>query len=523
MIKILLVDDEAIVRRAIKETINWEELGFEIIAEAVSGEDALQKYFDLKPDIIITDICMNSMDGLSLIKTIRDFDREIEFVILSGYDYFEYAKKAISYGVNSYLLKPIDNNDLVDTMLGIKNKLNNKQNDKKATADLAKDAHYNQCLVDILYSFESKEKIHDKLSEIMGSIPDEKYLISNLKIDNSMSMNDIETNHFGKILHECVSYYVALEERQIIKLFLSNINIVLIIFENSTQKLNVDDLLNGIRLRFFELTSKTITIGVSGIAGQIYMLPEAYKQSMTALKYKIASGTNKIYFYKNSDEAEQIYTPVFTHREIEDFGKMILSRNSDAAFSMLQTFLEKTNKSRSVDINEVKGAVIELVSFVFRKGIRNQDMIQAIFKRNIQPVSEICQLETIPDIYRWFENFLKEFFDNYQFGEMYTDNSIIREVLLYIMDHYAEKCTIKEVAEYFFISEGHLMRLFRAETGKTFNEYLTEYRINKAVSLLENNRYKIYEVARMVGYTDCKYFSRVFKKLTGRNPKGYIE
>ncbi len=522
MIKVLLVDDEAIVRRGIKETINWEELGFEIVAEAVSGEDALQKYFDLKPNIIITDICMNSMDGLNLIKTIRGFDQEIEFVILSGYNYFEYAKKAISYGVNSYLLKPVDNNDLIDTMLSIKDKLDNKRNTKNSGADLCKDAHYNQCLVDILYTFDSREKIQDKLSGLMGSIPNGKYLISNIKIDNSMSMNDIETNHFGKILNECVAHYVGLESRQIIKLFLSNINIVLIVFENDADKLNADNLLNGIKTRFFELTSKTVTIGVSAVADKIDMLPEAYKQSEAALKYKIVSGRNKIYFYKDSNAVEQAYVPVFTHGEIEDFGRLILSRNADASFSMLETFFEKASKSPSVDINEFKGIVIELVSTIFRKGIRSQEGIRAIFKRDIQPVSEIYQLETFPDIYRWFKTFLKEFFDNYQFGEIYTYNPVIRNVLLYIMDHYAEKCTIKEVAEHFFISEGHLMRLFRAETGKTFNEYLTEYRINKAIALLETNRYKIYEVARMVGYTDCRYFSKVFKRLTGRNPKVYM-
>lgn len=522
MIKILLVDDEAIVRRAIKETINWEELGFEIIAEAGSGEDALQTYFDLKPDIIITDISMNSMDGLSLIKTIRDFDQNVEFVIVSGYDYFEYAKKAITYGVNSYLLKPIDNNDLIDTMIGIKNKLDTKENEKNSPSDSSKDARYNQCLVDALYSFEPNEKIYDKFTEIMGSVPNGRYLVCNIKIDNSMSMNDVEIIHLGKVLHECVDDYVQNETHQIIKVVLSNINIVLIIFENTDKNLNVDDFLNGIRLRFFELTSKTVTIGVSGKNDHINMLPEAYKQSKTALKYKVVSGRNKIYFYNDSVATEAVYGQVFSQREVEDFGKLIISRNAEASFSMLESFCEKVNKSHWIDINEVKGTVVELVSSIFRKSIRNQDMVQAIFKRNIQPASEICQLETIPDIFKWFENFLRQFFDNYQFGEMYTNNSIIREVLLYIMEHYSEKCTIKEVAEYFFISEGHLMRLFKAETGKTFNEYLTEFRINKAISLLENNRYKIYEVAKMVGYTDCRYFSKVFKRLTGRNPKIYM-
>ncbi len=522
MYKVLIVDDEPLARLGLKETINWSDYGFEIAGDADNAVSATEMYKKLKPDVIITDICMEPIDGLTLIENLQKYNSDLEFIVISGYSDFNYAQTAMKYGVSSYLLKPIENDDLTETLEILKSKLDQKRETNKILAEY-NDRRNESHLAALLTCNDDIDMLYAKLCSEGFVFPDNKnYIVVNMQIDNISKETDNQKEPTALLLKLAKSR-LASANHFALYTTLKNNHVILIVFEDNNGKSIPEQLLKEIMNVFASQSGKYVTVGISGIVNRVGMLSRAFMQSKKALARKAVLGNNKIIYYtsKFEDNAPQS-APVFSSKQTEELIEAITLGNQGSAKAIIDSYFNSIKALDSVDLDEIKNTIINTTVYIMQRYIRTPEMMQMIFKRNVHPAKEIWDMETTDDIYAWLSEFTDTLTHNRHVKNFSSYSTLIQNVITYIMSNYAKNLDINLVAKQFYVSGGHLMRQFKQETGKTFLEYLTEYRISIAITLLQNTNYKIYEVCEMVGYANTKYFGKIFKRITGKSPKDFM-
>lgn len=409
MYKMLIVDDEYLARTGICETIDWQQYDISVVATAVNGKDGLEKIAEHKPDIIISDIKMPIMDGIQLVSTLYEQNYDGIIIMLSGYNDFEYAKTTLEKGVFRYLLKPIDNDELVDTVVQAKDKLIKRRKMDMYISDFDRGIPIikNSIADSIFHGCEIDEEFKQKMS--LYDMPFiEHGIVVYCNVDLSTAGNEQEREQNARNALELV-------QKGILSI-LSNHKV----FYASTEKriafccdfVDVDALEKSI-VRFLREYEKqcsvVVSIGISAVFNSMAEISAAFG----AAKF-IAS--NRLYSVNS----------VYVAQEVLEQSKM--------------------------------------------------------YKRHIV------------------------------------------DALQYVAEHYNDcNLKIKTVAEALYVSESYLMHLFKQEVGKTFNTCLTEYRVMMAKQLLVEQKYKVYEIAELVGYQDMKYFGQVFRKAVGCTPSEYVK
>lgn len=508
--KILLVEDEYIVRKGIIKTVDWDSIGCEVIGEASDGGEAIEMIKTLSPDIIITDICMKEMDGIKMLKKLKEEELDVKAIILSGYTDFEYAKSAMELGVRYYLLKPIENEKLIEAILSVKTDI------KKEKKLLNRVTQQQIALRKLL-----EEENTGELIEKMGiAVPEGSFLVANIRIERGYEEgNEISLKYTTELL-ECVDYFSGIDIHYTISILVGERNVVMIIFERNG-KMSEGEILKNIREHFGMKTGKRLSIGVSRVENDIRCIHELYKQSCTALNNKNAFESNSLIYYDDVKMLEGRFEPIFSEEEKAEVLDAIEVNAIEKVQGILKTVLGRLGKYSNADIESIKDTVIELAVIMVKQAAKNFEEMQLIFGRKIQPAIEIAQLQNVEGIGAWFDEFLKSIRSYHQFIDVNKFTTLVREVCIYIMQNYSNKLNVDILAKQFFVSEGHLMRAFKKETNMTVIEFVTEYRIYIAKNMLRDKNNKIYDVSSKVGYDDAKYFSKVFKKVTGEPPNQF--
>lgn len=408
MYKMIVIDDEYLVRKGITETIKWSDYDVEIIATALNGEDGLNKILELKPDIILSDIKMPKLDGVGLVKELHDINYDGIIIILSGYNDFEYAKSTLENGVYKYLLKPISNDELILVINEAKNKL------------------------------DTKRKMNMYITDFSVGIP---FIKQNL-------INSIYYGQYDQVdlLDKMALYEIPVITNGVIIYCSADLSSA----GNSAEAdENVINALNIIK----NLVIETL---------------KDYKYFYSITEKRIAFATS----YTDIDNLERLLIEML--RDYEKRCKVLMSIGISGVFDSLDKITSCFGLAKFIATNKLYVALNSVT--VDRSGQTNK-----MYKKNIV------------------------------------------DTLEYISNHYNESdLKIKTVADYLYVSESYLMHLFKKELGKTFNSSLTEYRIMMAKRFLREQKYKVYEIAEMVGYSDIKYFSQVFRKLEGCTTSEYV-
>ena len=303
--KILVVDDEVIVRRGIIKTVDWESIGCEIVGEASSGVEAMEKVRRLSPDIVITDICMNDGDGISFIKSLRSEGSDISVIVLSGHSDFRYAKSTMELGVKYYLLKPIENEKLIDAVVALCDEIREKRNT----------ASYMSTKQQVSIRRLLEEGSTQNISDIGLVIPEERFLVANIKID--AVYDEKESKKCTTELLECIDYFSSIDVHFSFSVLVGEKNVVMIIFEKDG-KSGEKSLLKKIRNQFELKTGKTLSVGISKTGNDITKIHELYRQSCQALDKKTYLGQNMLHYYDGlKRQDENLFLPTFSEKDIE--------------------------------------------------------------------------------------------------------------------------------------------------------------------------------------------------------------
>ncbi len=511
MLTILIVDDEELVLKTLRNTIPWEENGFEIIGEASNVTEALKVYDATKPDIVITDVRMGESNGLSLVKELRERGEKVEIIILSGYNEFEYVQQALANKVVAYILKPFTNEEILNVLNDVKKNIEtHKENARIIDNYIAQQE--NTTLMDIFNGNIPVAIVEAELEKLNIKIPKGNFMVSVIRIDKSGEEFSTSRN-----LSDIIDYMIGRNKCFILKHSINTNTIVLLMFVRDQHEISIaDKLIEKIYDTHKNDNVGNIYIGVSGIFRNVSKLSVAYSQANQALESSLFCGSSKIVYYTDIVNSKSI-SPVLT---IADFNEILQSVKTDGreANLILDKFFDNILTKPLVDTMDIKYTILDLYIFLTKAIIKDAVATEAIFGRRVHPMAEVWQLETINGIKVWIKDIVNALCDAKMFIVSDSYSNIVQRTVEYIMSNYYEQISVEEIANKLYVSAGHLMRVFKKETGKTFVEYLMEYRISIAKSLLMKGEYRIYEVANMVGYKDSKYFCRIYKKLTNTSP-----
>lgn len=498
----MIVDDELLSRIGIKSIIDWNAHGYEIIAECENGQKAFEAAKIQQPDIIITDIRMPVANGIELINLIKSENLNIKFVVLSAYNDFEYVREAMRLGAEDYLLKlEMDGEKLLNILERIKFKLAHEENNKINQTN--KDTMYHHNLSEMRQLFfvncfngiYSEQEIQTKWSNVCGDITLENLMCVLVKtvqpptISPQMHGSIVDTirkiaNEYGNalIVKYAGDYIVVISlkdiDRTYIKRMMEDIKYIL------------KNMLN--------ITVHTYKSGLLDNMGQLYQAYVSIRESIDNMGVSVDTIPFEEFLQRLEIALNNYHIP-----EVNDI------------FNQIQKLLKDSSGFRHDNLDSMCHTVIFLIK-VFAK---HNSIDENLFFNHINPYEQVKTMRTVEHCAEWVKH-LNETFNkvvNYQ-----NDNTrIVINAKRFISNSLRDNLTLELVAQQVNLSPSHFGRVFCKQTGQTLFTYINRCRIEAAKKLLQTSDYKIYEISEIVGYTSTHYFSRTFKKYTGKSPNDY--
>lgn len=537
MFKVLIIDDEPIIRKGLKNIINWKNYDCEVCGEAADGLDGCELIKNLLPDIIITDIKMPEIDGLSMLRDIRTTVPGSKIIILTGYRDFDYVHEALKLGAFDFILKPSKIEELTAI---ISRAVKELRFQKERTEEFEKLKVYFQQNLPIL-----REKLlYDVIYEINTNQQDiiEKMDLFNITIQTFIMLvvqNDEEDVGSKKISQYDRHLYqfgiintfgeVFSDAFKVISISLNDIGIAFIIMPED-EKSGMTELIDKKSTYLQEIISNcfgfTVTIAVSSEASGPMQLTQKFRECREALEHKFYLGSNSIIFHSDVSS----FFKYEDHSVLEKLQKSLLEgiKSGNAAFvkERLSEIFDYVKGLDPVGRDFVKNFYWNTISSInsIRISVPNVDSEKKVENRQLSGLYSLIEKCTNMDE-------LNSILEEAALGvtikiNNYNNKSIkliLRKAVEYIQANFSEQVTLNEVAEHTYVSTFYISRMFKREMGKNFVDYLNEIRIDKAKELLKDVRFKTYEVAESVGIPDAHYFSRLFKKYVGVTPTEYRE
>ncbi|MCT4688821.1 response regulator transcription factor [Vallitalea sp.] len=498
MYKLLIVDDEDIILNGIITTFDWFNLGYEIVGQATNGVEALELYNKLKPDVILTDIKMSDMDGLTLLKKVKELHPAVEVVLLSGYDDFEYAKQGIRLGAYDYLLKIDMFDELEDTFKRVYNSLTFKRNKEEEYKSSIKQKEEYKFLKAI-----DKEYIIDK-----DEIQDNYYCMLVLYMKNQLKpyyLRSIKERLSDKdiIIYSKDNYYIII---------LNKDTHSQLIFENY-----VNNLVEYIQVSIESLYKGRYIIGIGKIKNDIKLARESFIEASKMIDYgrEINDKEKIIYDYsKENNRMKQINTSI----DLDLIYKYIALEEQDKIIKMIDEHIKSCILCHNCLITDITGLyskiLVELHIESEKNGVKSQNGINKV-------ISQLSKISSFIECKAWMNKTIKE---NYRDKALSLKSDTLQQIdkaIVLIEERYHLDIKLEEVAKYVHMSSPYFSAKFKEAMNVNFKTYIKEKRVNAACQLLETTDHKIYEIAKKVGYNDEKHFSKIFKKYLGMSPKEY--
>ncbi len=513
--KLIIVDDERIIREGLRTIVNWHDLGFEVVGVFADGQEAIDYITSTPVDAVLTDIKMTFVSGIEVAKYIHENNLNSKVVLLSGYKEFDFALNAITYGVENYLLKPTDISKLHAVFLSLRKEL-----DKKNNHVIEKERLKETLLV-------MREKFFVDL--LMGSINEERYLYKILKVIypnidpnhcicftadiNIMGYNHyVEKdwkygkNEFFSAIKNMITardgeiqYHIIFKTHETFRVF------GVFIKKQMNHMLAIDRSLHIISKEIMEL------FGLDSS----YLVREVYDSML-----EIIQNINSVFLRKVQHPPGKIIE-VADMNKLKEQQKLLLSNisigNIDGTRNIFRSFL---NALTDLDIRIMRNRIIEMFAVIAEKlkeaSIDVYEVTDGKFNYNI-----IATMKDIEEIEKWGREVLGSLAKYVLETKENQTNDIISRAQKYIEENCFKDLSLEEVAEHYYLSPCYFSRIFKKQAGESFIDYLIKVRMELAVRLLKDSQYKVYQIAEMIGYKSNRYFSRTFKTHTGYTPSEY--
>ena len=507
MLKLLIVDDEVFTLKMLQKLLNWEALGIGEIETASDGMEALEKIESFEPHILITDIKMPRMTGISFIEEVKKREKDIAFIFLSAHSDFEYAKKAIKLGCFEYLLKPIDEEELEAAIKKLTTYVY-KQLEDKELSQKTKTQHKIHILNKYMKEGKSTSEVRKLLKEI-----EENYKTYSLisiwltpetinEYDSMNTMAGVESSYMMKSISELFSTY----GNNLVFDYEEGGWLVLL---GTVPEEKIYEALARQRELFKVELSLEINLCFSKIHNQLLDLPRQYENIGYLRQYSLYLENQPILGEGYNCSLESWQEKELLHLKTKILQCIEEDHISKGIEALRELFLLSKN------MNPMYLSKIYEYSYEIIITIKNKRMDTTLEEISYKSLEKITSMEKL-------EQFMLKAMGESGFKEGNMKISkLVEDGISFLYEHYNTNISLDEICEVLSISKNYFCHLFKKETGQNIWTYLTEIRMSKARKLLESTDMKSYEIAYHIGYDNPSYFSKLFKKIHECTPNEY--
>lgn len=507
MYKLIIADDETIIREGLKCLLDWKSEGFVIAGEAANGDEALSLILSEMPDIVLLDIRMPGMSGLDVVRLARESGFNGKVVILSGYSDFNYAREAIRYGVLSYLTKPIDEDELLEIVTEVRNQLDSDAAARDSSEHYRRKA-YDTIIHGILlgnadFAKLDREELHLN-ADVYQVMIYEKY--SHQESDVSYRFSDLlrvtnqDHNSFDNITAESREVFLLKGSFAIQKFkdFLERYE-----GERQPQK---DSPLDSLFLAYGHPVSSLDAI------------PDSYSDACQLIdrRFFCEQGQHTI-GYESLPELGS-FAPVISQEFLDEYSARLFDALSAFSHSRTAELLEEL-LAKLYNASDSIGTIKLFFADLY---LQLKERINSLYSGNNIPFPSNAEIiRTISEKYYLYEIilFLTEQFELILSSIGHSSREgVIDDILYYIEHNYTRSITLESIAPLFGYNSSYLGKIFSKKVGENFNSYLDHIRIEHSKKLLLEESIKVYEIAEKVGYRNVDYFHIKFKKYVGQTP-----
>lgn len=508
MNNILLVDDEPWILSGLKSIIDWHDIGIDNIFTASNGEEALDIFNKNKINILVTDITMPKMNGLELIKNIKAKNNKTKFVILSGYDDFNYAKQGISLGIENYILKPINEEELESTITNIINKIDLEiSSEYIEDADLLtlKENIYSRWISDSI----SENELESREFVLNISTHLDNYVISMVKFKNPSVKKLKKVKEFFKESLPFKNSDVFIKDNQYL--------IIITGCVKDSQDINREKLINYLeasREKNLNAYGIEMFIAVGGFVNLPEHVHKSYEDAKVCSEYLLLLGYNNVLFYEDIASYAMGGSESF-EVELEEFERLLLQKNLTEINTYISKIFKDIKGSLRIKPKDIRNLSVRML-LVLRK-VSNELNVEDynINKYLNDIILYIQQEETLDMLEIRVKEETRELIMKIKNVE-YTP--VVQQILNYINDNYREKHSLKILAQRYNMNTSYLGQIFAKEVGCSFSDYINKVKNEKAKEMLLNTNMKINDIAKSIGFDDTSYFYKKFKSYFGISP-----
>ncbi|MFD0712435.1 response regulator [Paenibacillus sp. GCM10027626] len=497
---VLIVDDEPIIREGIKNKIEWEALGLKLSAEAEDGIDALACLEQELPTIMLTDIRMPELDGLQLVQEAKRKWPDLICVIVSGYHDFEYARQAIKYGVQDYVLKPVNDKEL-NRLLGELLERHKEQADEKNDLQLTR-------LIGQTGSRPDGERLpglpieegYAVVFEVAGEIGQPQWKRLRQLIEKQLLGAKLTGHVFRHAYHP---------QEMVVLVSSCSASAAGMSASYNGRKLWVSRTMEEIRLAL----QAEVTAGM-GMPVKADNMAESYKAALLAVKSKIVHGSGRI-FEIESGQYSPLLSPL--NSEEERYLSSVLEHGQRAQLrEMLVQRFSKLAANPECGLLQLEKAYAE-IEYFFQKCCSGYT--HTFLARGPAIETFNSWHDAVEDLLAQGDIIMKAGRERQQ----RSGEEIVSEVKQFIDQHYYENISLNWVADRYYIHAKYFSKLFKEKYGENFSDYITKVRLEHAAERMADGSLSIQQVAALVGYEDAAYFSSVFRKYYGMTPTQFRE
>ncbi len=531
MYRIIIADDEADVRELLAKNINQSQTEFQVVATAENGREAIRLVKELKPDILVTDICMPFVSGLELIRQLQELEQPVKTVIISGYDDFSYAKQALTLGVTEYLLKPFSPDELYEVLEKIKTELERQKtmmNNIQEMKEQLKDSRqiFEEQVVRGLIQKTMRPETVRKDAQTAGICLEQRLCaVGIMRIHENLQdqgrdmkdfLNVVKDTYFQK---NCQTYVTRFHEKQLVILFLGD-------YRNAqTFRRAIKEGLTALEEsleKYYDLKAGCI---VGGIYEEWSRIPDSYKDAMSVWRGTLENSDPVVFFEDLAIQSEKKQANAFERpRELEN--QLLIHIQMGQEEKAEECLDDILHYYESMDVKLGDFVSISLVELVF-------DISSTLVKAGGQ--GQVWEDEDVVE-------YLKEHF---AYGSLWDAKEVLQAYILRCCRQFAsvnekqgerivfqvkeliekhlgdEEFGLETVSSKLYFSHNYVRQIFKQIAGESFMEYLIRRRMETARELIKNSTLKIQDVAGKTGYSNQRYFASCFKKYYGCTPTEY--
>ncbi len=516
MFKVIIVDDEVLVRKRIIYGIDWDKLGYKIVDDVDNGYDALRLIKEKVYDLAVVDIAMPGMNGIELAREVREKNIPVYIVFLTGHSDFNYAQEAIHYGIYYYILKPIKEEEFI-SMLGNLAVRMNEERRKKALQNKAGAVIESKIFSDLFHDSSSYEEIAEsrQLLKDYGISEASRYYLVLYRVEQFQKENAGISQKVGMVSNACKEQLKETENYLVIYDIYRDYMITMISTEEYVSEGIIEAEAERVRLCLMQETDSCVQCGISKCNYGFKGLKKAYAEAVSALNNAKVLKQNKITYQWVEARGESHYK--ISEQKIKDLYNQIGKKDFDACNKIVtEIFMDMFDKR--VSFEGIARNVNRLFLTLLDMGVISELEMKRFMNGGYGFEEVFDNMSDVEEVMEWFGHIIYTLMEN-SIRTSTESLPVIEKTCKYIREHYYNADLNQTmIADVMAVTQSYISGIFKKVMGVTMVQYITMVRMEKAREILLDSECDIREVSERVGYNDEYYFSKCFKRYYGLSP-----